>query len=177
MSDSVTMVVGIVQTVLLAAAGAVAWYQVRESSRARVASTLLEIFQTIHSPGNARDRALLFHPEGSAEDDDAARRTIELFEWVSLLVDYRMLPRELVFDMYSDLFVAVWRAGEGTVTRARVHMANYAEHLENVAREAIVFRQRHYPGDVGVVEDAFRRLEPSPAPQSDSGGDDATEHR
>lgn len=151
----VVAIATLVQGVVVVIAAILALRQLRESSRARVSSLLLEIFQIIHSDQCAEDRRIALSSSASSSEGRAAtRRVVELWEWIGLLVRKGMLPPELVLDMYSDLIISTWRAARPLILEVRSASSNYAEHLEYLFGLATDFRRWRYQGK-GNVERAW----------------------
>lgn len=159
-SSWVAAIASVVQTAVVLTAAFVALRQLRESANARTTSGLLEVFKMLHSPEATSDRRIMFDPKSpSADRIRATRRSLELLEWISLLARRNLLPKEVLLDMYSDMYISVWQRARPLVVDVRKASENYAEHVEHIVGESLRFReQRQYRGE-GPLEESFMSRE------------------
>jgi hypothetical protein len=175
-SNNVVALVGVVtallQVVLLAVAGFVAWFQLREAAKTRYLEALVRMFDDFGSREAYFDAdALLGLPQRienyNNEEIELAIWSVRTYEKIGFFVDTGMIPEEFIIPLYSRRIVWSWAAlwpfiqwqrtlrDEGGAYR----MAGDGLYFERLYKRAKTYRQHQYRGKRAdpPIPDAYRQ--------------------
>lgn len=111
----VGIVVALLQTLLLALAGFVAWFQLRETAKTRYLEALIRMFEDFGSrQAYFEADAILGLPqrieEYTPEEIELAAWAVRVYEKIAFLVDSGMIPAQYIVPLYSRRIVWAWDA-------------------------------------------------------------------
>jgi hypothetical protein len=160
-SETVTFIgiaVALLQTVLLAVAGFVAWFQLRESAKTRYLEALVRMFDDFGSREAYFDAdALLGLParieDYNTEETELATWAVRVYEKIGFFVASGLIPEELIVPLYSRRIVWSWHALQPYIqyqrklrdTGGAYRMAGDGLYFEQLFQRARAYRAHHYP--------------------------------
>ncbi|MGE5333864.1 MAG: hypothetical protein ACM3N4_04125 [Nitrososphaerota archaeon] len=159
-NDNLLTLIGIaaasLQTVLLALAGFVAWFQLRETAKTRYLEAVIRMFDDFGSrQAYFEADAILGLPrqieEFTPEEIELAAWSVRVYEKMGFLVDSAMIPAKYIVPLYSRRIVWAWDALLPYIQEQRrlrdtggaYRMAGDAAHFENLHKLALRYRTRH----------------------------------
>jgi hypothetical protein len=154
----VGIAVTLLQTLLLAIAGFVAYFQVRETARTRYLAALVRMFDDFGSrEAYQYADAVLGLPQRvedyTAEEMELATWEVRVYEKIAFLVESGMIPAEYLIPLYSRRIVWSWQALQPYIMEQRrlrdtggaYRLAGDAHNFEKLAKRARAYRARTYP--------------------------------
>ena len=146
--------VALLQTVLLALAGGIAWFQVREATKSRYLEALVRMFDDFGSRDAYFDADnVLGLPQ---RIEDYTPDELELATWVTrvnekiaFLVESGMMPAEFVIPLYSRRILWTWDALQPFIKNERrlrdtdgaYRMGGDGRYFEKLADRALRYRR------------------------------------
>lgn len=111
----VGIVVALLQTLLLALAGFVAWFQLRETAKTRYLEAVIRMFEDFGSrEAYFEADAILGLPQRiedfSPQEVELATWAVRVYEKIAFLVDSGMIPAQYIVPLYSRRIVWSWDA-------------------------------------------------------------------
>lgn len=111
----VGIIVALLQTLLLALAGFVAWFQLRETAKTRYLEAVIRMFEDFGSrQAYFEADAILGLPQRiedfTAEEVELAAWAVRVYEKLAFLVDSGMIPAQYIVPLYSRRIVWAWDA-------------------------------------------------------------------
>lgn len=168
----VTIAAAMLQTLLLAVAGFVAWFQLRESSKTRYLEALVRMFDDFGSKEayHYADRVLGLPKriaEFTAEERELAIWVVRVYEKIGFLVESGMMPAEYIVPLYSRRIIWTWDAlwpfiEEQVKLRnsdGAYRMGGDGKYFELLYRRALAHRKRAYPKSLAnpPIPDEYRQ--------------------
>lgn len=158
MWSAIDAVSSAVSTLIVLVTAIIALRQIAEAVQARHVTGLAKVFEDFHSDEARRDRQFIYDNSFSEfskcppEIRDRVERVIELYQRTAFLAIRSLIPSDLILEMYSGAYVAVWQKLELYVTskRAESGLSNYGASFEALARQAIDYRKTKF-GDVNKL--------------------------
>ncbi|GEM_PF-3086445 len=160
--------VALLQTILLAAAGFVAYFQLRATQKTRYLEAIVRMFEDFGSRGAYADTdAVLGLPASYA---DFTTEEVELATWVTrvhekiaFLVESGMIPEEYIVPLYSRRIMWTWSALQPYIMEQRrlrdtggeYRIAGDGRYFEKLAERARAYRKR-------IFKDERRAISPVP---------------
>ena len=155
---AVGIAVAALQTLLLAVAGFVAYFQFRETARARYLEALVRMFDDFGSrEAYQYADAVLGLPQRiqdyTAEEMELATWVVRVYEKIGFLVESGMIPADYLVPLYSRRIVWSWQALQPYIQEQRrlrdgggaYRLAGDAHNFEKLARRARAYRSRVHP--------------------------------
>jgi hypothetical protein len=111
----VGIVVALLQTLLLALAGFVAWFQLRETAKTRYLEAVIRMFEDFGSrEAYFEADAILGLPQRiedfSPQEVELATWAVRVYEKIAFLVDSGMIPAQYIVPLYSRRIIWAWDA-------------------------------------------------------------------
>lgn len=149
--------VAVAQTLLLVAAGVVAWRQWRESQRSRYLGAILRMFDELGSREAFEDAdAALGLParfeDYTPEEVELATWTTRVYERLAFLVESGMIPAKYIVPLESRRIVWTWDALQPYIQEQRrlrdsgggYHISGDGRYFERLATRALRYRVRTF---------------------------------
>jgi hypothetical protein len=150
-----TIAVAVLQTLLLAIAGFVAWFQLREAAKSRYLGALVRVFEEFGSREAYADADNVLglparFADFTPEEVELATWVVRVYEKIAFLVESGMIPEQYIVPLYSRRIVWTWDAVQPYVEEQRrlrdtggaYQMSGDALHFEGLAARALAHRQR-----------------------------------
>ncbi len=154
------IVVALLQTLLLALAGWVAWFQLRETAKSRYLEAVVRMFEDFGSKeAYAEADDVLGLPERiedfSTDEIELATWATRVYEKIAFLVESEMIPEEFIVPLYSRRIVWSWEALNPFVERQRqlrdtggaYRMGCDGFYFERLYKRTARYRRREFRGD------------------------------
>jgi hypothetical protein len=173
-SDTVTLIgiaVALLQTLLLAVAGFVAWFQLRESSKARYLEALVRMFDDFGSREAYHHTDMVLglpkHVADYTHDErELAIWVVRVYEKIGFLVESGMMPADYIVPLYSRRIVWTWDALWPFIKEQRdlrnsggaYRLAGDGKYFEQLYKRALAYRKSRYPGRIAdpPIPEAYR---------------------
>src|SRR5262245_46609351 len=150
-----TIAVALLQTILLAVAGFVAWFQLREAATSRYLGALVRVFAEFGSREAYADADNVLglparFAEFTPEEFELATWVVRVYEKIAFLVESGMIPEQYIVPLYSRRILWTWDAVQPYVTEQRrlrdpggaYQISCDALHFEGLAARALAYRKR-----------------------------------
>jgi hypothetical protein len=153
----VGIVVALLQTLLLALAGFVAWFQLRETAKTRYLEAVIRMFEDFGSrEAYFEADAILGLPQHiedfSPQEVELATWAVRVYEKIAFLVDSGMIPAQYIVPLYSRRIIWAWDALLPYIEEQRrlrdtggaYRMAGDAIYFQALVRLALRHRARRF---------------------------------
>jgi hypothetical protein len=147
----------LLQTLLLAVAGSVAWFQLRETAKTRYLEAVIRMFDDFGSrEAYFEADAILGLPQRiedfTAEEIELAAWAVRVYEKIAFLVDSGMIPAQYIVPLYSRRIIWSWDALQPYIQQQRTlrdnngayRMAGDAIYFQNLVKLALRHRARRF---------------------------------
>jgi hypothetical protein len=153
----VGIVAALLQTLLLALAGFVAWFQLRETAKTRYLEAVVRMFDDFGSrEAYFEADAILGLPQRiedfSPQEVELATWAVRVYEKIAFLVDSGMIPAQYIVPLYSRRIVWSWDALRPYIEEQRrlrdtggaYRMAGDAIYFQALVKLALRHRARRF---------------------------------
>ncbi|HLY30511.1 MAG TPA: hypothetical protein VKQ36_05755 [Ktedonobacterales bacterium] len=147
--------VALLQTILLAVAGFVAFFQLRATQKSRYLESLVRMFEDFGSRGAYADAdAVLGLPASfadySSEEVELATWVTRVYEKIAFLVESDMIPADYLVPLYSRRIIWTWDALQPFIQEQRrlrdsggeYRIAGDGRYFEMLASRALDYRKK-----------------------------------
>ena len=150
-NNSYATIAGVViNTILIMVTVGIGVRQLNSITKARYAEILNNIFKDIHSLSSSKDRDRFFdldlsdYDKVTYENRIFAEHIIDEYNKISYMYYRRMIPFEYLYEMYSGLFIEVFKCSEKYIYRKREESGatKYAIHLEKMYDKCLQRRKK-----------------------------------
>jgi hypothetical protein len=146
-----------ISTLVILVAAVIAMKQLREAAQARHVGALSKVFEDFHSEEARQDKRFIYdnsfddYSKCSPEIRYRVDRVIELHQRTAFLATLSLIPSDLILEMYSGTYAALWQKLELYVLgkRTETGLTNYGASFEVLAKKAVEYRKKRF-GERGV---------------------------
>jgi len=172
--SAVSAISSVVNTVIVLVAAIFAVKQIKEATKARYISVMLELFKDMHQDTTSNNRQFIYsntfgdYKTTLPETQVRVESVINLYQRIAYLASKELVPSEFILDMYSGTYKSVWQKLENYIEtrRKETNVINYAKDFEEFARKAIEYRFNKF-GEDKTAELTFAKTTNTHSPGTD----------
>jgi len=126
--------------------------QLREMAKERHLGAFIELFKILSSDQAREDRKYVYNKLPSQagplskEDFSKAERVWASLDYVGLLIDYGIIPENLVMEMYHEMFIKCWMKLEPHIKyQQKIRGGRYQKYFQKLVERSEKYHKEYYP--------------------------------
>jgi len=149
-------------------AAIVALSQLKEMTKARYLDAMMQVHEMLASEEARNRRKYIYNklkskPERlTAVEREHVEQVSVTFDRIGNLVEYGLVPRDVLFDSHCEVIIRVWQKLEPYIMYHRQLIGGrHVEHFEKLAVAARDYHSKHFPGqELNIVGLSTKKAKP-----------------